>query len=271
MKIRILAGVIGGLLFLFLILQGGIWLSIAVACLSILATREMCQILTDAGLEVRLPLVLLFNLIMTIGYPLARLQGSPPLGTGGLYGLYFLALLIISFLVNVGKGVTRTGLIAIVAHLFVLFYPGLLFLYILLIRSLPLAYGWQCLIFAFAVIWGTDSGAYFIGSASGKKPLAPALSPNKTVEGALGGLVVGTLAGVLFGLFFKLPLFWSIGTGLLASMAGQTGDLFESFLKRTAGLKDSGVFLPGHGGVLDRFDSALFALPVVYYLALLII
>ena len=271
MKTRILAGVVGGLLFLFLIFQEGIWLSIAVTCLSILATREVCQLLLKVGFEVNLPLVLFFNLIMTIGYPLALQRGGLQLGTGDLYGLFFLALVFISFFLNVRRGVTRTGLVSIFAHLFVLFYPGYLFTYILLIRNLPRVYGWQCLLFALAVIWATDSGAYFIGSAVGKKPLAPAVSPKKTVEGALGGLVVGTLAGILFGLFFKLPLLWSIGTGMLTSVAGQTGDLFESFLKRTAGLKDSGVFLPGHGGVLDRFDSALFALPVVYYLALFII
>ena len=271
MKTRILAGVIGGLLFLFLIFQGGIWLSLAVACLSILATREICQLLQKTGIEVSFPLVLLFNLIMTIGQSFVLLAGSHRLPAVDFGGLYFLALLFIVFLINMGKGVTQTTLVSIFAHLFALFYPGFLFLYIISIRNLPLAYGWQCLIFAFAVIWGTDSGAYFIGSALGKTPLASKLSPNKTVEGALGGLVVGTLSGVLFGLFFQFPLFWSIGTGLLTSIAGQTGDLFESLLKRTAGLKDSGVFMPGHGGVLDRFDSAFFALPVVYYLALLLI
>ena len=265
MKTRIIAGVIGGLLFLFLIFQGGIWLSLAVACLSILATREICQLLQKTGIEVSFPLVLLFNLIMTIGQSFVLPEGSHRLPAGDFGGLYFLALLFIVFLINMGKGVTQTTLVSIFAHLFVLFYPGFLFLYIISIRN------WQCLIFAFAVIWGTDSGAYFIGSALGKTPLASKLSPNKTVEGALGGLVVGTLSGVLFGLFFQFPLFWSIGTGLLTSIAGQTGDLLESLLKRTAGLKDSGVFMPGHGGVLDRFDSAFFALPVVYYLALLLI
>lgn len=268
MKIRILSGITGGILFLFLLIKGGVLLAIGVGLLSLLATREICRLFQKAGLEVNLPLAFFFTLIITSGAAIPWPAGSQGLTYGGFWGLSFWALLFTTFLFSIGKGITQGTLVSALAQSFILFYPGLLFTYILQIRNLAPADGWKLLLFAFAVIWGTDTGAYFIGSACGRTPLAPRLSPHKTVEGAVGGLLVGTLAGVLAGLVLQLPLFWLLGTGLLTSFAGQVGDLFESFLKRIAGLKDSGVFLPGHGGVLDRFDSALFALPVVYYLAL---
>jgi phosphatidate cytidylyltransferase len=141
----------------------------------------------------------------------------------------------------------------------------MLLTYIILIRGFSTPFGWQVLLFMFVTIWGNDTGAYFIGSLLGKTPLAPKISPKKTVEGALGGLVVGVLAGVGFGLVFRLPLSILV-LSLLIGIVGQIGDLFESLLKRGAGVKDSGWILPGHGGVLDRFDSAMLSLPLVYSL-----
>jgi len=270
-KTRIISGIIGGILFLFLIIQGGVFLTVAVGALSVLATAEVCRIVKKTGVGVHIPLVLFFNLLLTIGEAIITQQNRAFLGNSGLLALASLVLLFVSFLFLLGRGITQATLVAMISHLFILFYPGYLFLYPLLIRNLANPYGWRLLLFAFAVIWGTDTGAYFIGSAMGRTPLAPRLSPKKTVEGAVGGLVVGTLTGFLFGLIFQLPPFWLVGTGILTSFAGQVGDLFASFLKRSAGVKDSGRFLPGHGGVLDRFDSALFALPVVYYLALLML
>jgi len=270
-KIRILSGITGGILFLFLLIKGGALLAVAVGLLSLLATREICRLCQKAGLEVNLLLAFFYTLIMIIGEAIPWPVGSGGLPPGVFWGLSFWALLFTTFLFSIGKGITQGSLVSIFAQSFVLFYPVFLFTYILKIRALDPVDGWKLLLFAFAVIWGTDTGAYFIGSACGRTPLAPRLSPHKTVEGAVGGLVVGTLAGVLLGLVLQLPLFWLLGAGLLTSFAGQVGDLFESFLKRIAGLKDSGVFMPGHGGVLDRFDSALFALPVVYYLSFLLI
>lgn len=273
MKTRILSGIIGGLLFLFLVIQGGTLLTVAVGALSVLATMEAGKIFKKTGVDLQLPLALFFNLILVIGWAIwgQSTVSSGSLSSGSWLALVAYLLLFTSFLLLAGKGITRATLVMIVSHLFILFYTGFLFVYPLLIRNLTNPYGWQLLLFAFAVIWGTDTGAYFIGSALGKTKLAPRLSPKKTIEGAAGGLVVGTLSGVLFGLFFQLPLFWLVGTGILTSFAGQVGDLFASFLKRIAGVKDSGRFLPGHGGVLDRFDSALFSLPVVYYLALFLL
>jgi phosphatidate cytidylyltransferase len=151
-----------------------------------------------------------------------------------------------------------------------------------LIFGLAYVFGtWRCaiglraispywLLFALAVNWVGDSAAYFGGRAFGRRRLAPRISPAKTVEGS----VCAVAASVLFGAVF-LP--WSIagvtlgqavGVSVAANVAGQVGDLAESALKRGAGVKDSGTMLPGHGGWLDRVDSSLFTMPVVYLLSL---
>ncbi|KXB37176.1 phosphatidate cytidylyltransferase [Bacteroidales bacterium KA00251] len=117
----------------------------------------------------------------------------------------------------------------------------------------------------FIIVWGNDTGAYIIGSLFGKTPLFPRLSPHKTIEGFVGGLLTSTLLGVLMTCFF--PDFFghhSIGVmllyGLMIGLLADLGDLFESMLKRRSGVKDSGSLIPGHGGVLDRIDSFLFAI-----------
>ena len=116
------------------------------------------------------------------------------------------------------------------------------------------AHGLELLVWTFIVTWATDIGAYFAGRSFGKRKLAPTISPNKTVEGLYGGLVAATLFGGA----------WVLATGLgkplialapLLAVAAQAGDLFESWMKRRAGLKESGTWLPGHGGILDRLDG----------------
>lgn len=114
----------------------------------------------------------------------------------------------------------------------------------------------------------SDTVAYFVGRAMGRRPLLPTVSPKKTREGAIGGLLGGIAATVGLGsawLLPELPVSHALGLGLVASAAGQVGDLVESMLKRGCGVKDSGTILPGHGGVLDRVDALLFVAPVIYY------
>ncbi len=123
------------------------------------------------------------------------------------------------------------------------------------------------IMFLLAVIWSNDTFAYFTGKAIGKTKLCPEISPKKTVEGAVGGIIGGFAAAYLFNRFLCLGL-GPGGVLFLSALAGSigiAGDLFESLLKRAAGVKDSGTLIPGHGGVLDRIDSLLFPIPVLYY------
>ena len=123
------------------------------------------------------------------------------------------------------------------------------------------------IVFLFLVIWLADAGAYWVGSAVGKHKLSPTVSPNKTIEGALGGLALSLLAAGLANAWFfqKLKTRDALLLAVLLWAAGLLGDLSESLLKRAASVKDCGEILPGHGGLLDRADSLLFGAPVLFF------
>ncbi len=134
----------------------------------------------------------------------------------------------------------------------------------------PLGGDW--LLFLFGLLWLGDTAAMFVGKAFGKHKLAPTVSPNKTVEGFVGGIAGAVIVAVILG-FWRLdmiPMWQLITIAILCSIFGQLGDLVESMWKRSLGIKDSSAIIPGHGGVLDRFDSLLFAAPVMYYAMILI-
>jgi phosphatidate cytidylyltransferase len=116
-------------------------------------------------------------------------------------------------------------------------------------------------------MWATDSGAYFIGKAIGKRKLWPEISPNKTVEGSIGGVVCALVVAILFVLFSNIhaTIVSLMAITVVLSVFGQIGDLVESALKRHFNVKDSGTILPGHGGILDRFDSLLFVWPLLHF------
>ena len=140
-------------------------------------------------------------------------------------------------------------------------YVGLGFHYLYETRDADIAY----IIFALVIVWVTDSGAYFTGRKLGKHKLWPEISPNKTVEGFLGGILLAVI-GVMIMQFiapFEVSWFILIIITIVASIVGQMGDLVESAIKRHYDVKDSGKILPGHGGILDRFDSLLFVLPLL--------
>ncbi len=121
------------------------------------------------------------------------------------------------------------------------------------------------LFFALALNWAGDTAAYYIGRSFGKHPLAPVISPKKSWEGAAASVAGSVVFGALYLGYFtpRIPMWEVITMSVLGNIAGQFGDLAESAIKRGAGVKDSGNLLPGHGGILDRLDSSLFALPVV--------
>jgi phosphatidate cytidylyltransferase len=128
---------------------------------------------------------------------------------------------------------------------------------------------WWVLVVLFSV-WGSDTGAFFTGRLIGRHKLSPRISPGKTWEGVFGGLVLGTIATILFSAPLGVPWYLAIVLGILTSIAAVLGDLAESLIKRQTHVKDSGQLIPGHGGMLDRVDSILFAVMVVYFFSLLV-
>ena len=120
----------------------------------------------------------------------------------------------------------------------------------------------NALVLALVPLWVGDSAAYFIGKSVGRRPLAPNISPNKTVEGSVANLIGCLIAAFAIGHYFNLPWSVPLAFGLSTGLFGQVGDLLQSKLKRDAGVKDSGSLLPGHGGVLDRLDSLLYSAPI---------
>jgi phosphatidate cytidylyltransferase len=167
-----------------------------------------------------------------------------------------------------GKGMDMTRVGGVI--LGILYIP-LLMSHFILIRQAPAGARWIFLILVLA--FSGDIAAYYVGRALGKNKLLPQVSPGKTVEGTIG-LVAGSIAGCLVfrQLFLPLlPIAHAVILGLVGSVVGQLGDLSESALKRSAGVKDSGTLLPGHGGILDRLDCLMFIAPFVYYYRVLII
>ena len=150
--------------------------------------------------------------------------------------------------------------------LFGVAYIGVALCYLILIRAFP--QGEYLVLFILLVTWATDTGAYYLGKRFGRHPLAPAISPKKTVEGLLGGLTFAVIAVYVCRSWisqYDLSMMGCLVLGGLITITGVLGDLAESALKRSAGVKDSSRLLPGHGGMLDRIDSLLFTAPAFYY------
>jgi phosphatidate cytidylyltransferase len=184
----------------------------------------------------------------------------------GLAAGLFLALLLLTFYILYSYHRIDDSLLFFSRALFGVTYVGFLGAYLLLLHQLPGGSHW--LLVLTAITAGSDSGAYYCGRRFGKHKLCPLVSPNKTIEGALGGLVAGVVGAVLMAVLLKMQvsLLFLIPAAVVLTGVGIIGDLTESMIKRATGTKDSGTILRGHGGVLDRIDSLLFAAPVLYYL-----
>lgn len=276
--LRVAVAGLGIPLGVVLVWAGGWPLAVVVAVLAALGISEVFGMASARGWRpfpwIGIPAAVLLVLW-------AEVAGSFPAWSGVAW-----AILLVGGLGALAAAVFRRGpggdpLPAVGATLFGIVYVGGTLAFAVLLRSHPAAGfsapGWEgtfLLIFALTVTWLGDSFAYFGGRAFGKRKLLPSVSPAKTVEGGISGLV-GSMAGaaaftalLLPALGGGLPLSVAAAAllGLLISAVAQVGDLAESLLKREAGVKDSGRVLPGHGGVLDRFDAVLFTLPLTYAL-----
>jgi phosphatidate cytidylyltransferase len=150
----------------------------------------------------------------------------------------------------------------------------------LLLVAFPLSYavglhafprvGPKLLLFALVITWAGDTTAYFVGRAIGKHPLAPHISPKKTWEGSVGSMAGSLLVAWAFHHWIRIPVGHLVAMAVIGNVAGQMGDLLESAYKRSAGVKDTGGLLPGHGGVLDRIDALILCIPVIWYYVVLV-
>lgn len=193
-----------------------------------------------------------------VGVCLATFDPHPARGAT-LGGLLLVASLLPGLHHADGSSARRTGHLLLGA-----LYVGLLPAFLIRMRALP--YGAAALYLTYATVFLCDTAAYGVGRALGRHPLWPRISPRKTWEGAIAGLVasIATAVACHFGFADFLSLPAAVGFGLIVGVLGQVGDLIESLWKREAGVKDASALIPGHGGVLDRFDNLHFVAPVLY-------
>lgn len=261
MKQRVITAVIALIIFIPLIVYGRVPLSLAALVLGIIALDEV--------LIMKKMLLVSFEAIFSnIGVILLIVPDNwltwLPSQLNRFFLFYVVVMLILLHTVVKKKRFTfdDAGVLTLA-----MLYIGTGFHYFISAR----ADGLTTLLFAMLIVWLTDSGAYMIGKQIGKHKLAPRISPNKTWEGSIGGTVTATIILAVYLWFFPVGYSWvvMVGLTLILSIIGQFGDLIESALKRFYGVKDSGKILPGHGGILDRFDSMLLVMPCLYLLGII--
>jgi phosphatidate cytidylyltransferase len=264
----------------FLPPEGTLILALVAAVLAFTEYRRIAAALGAAvpavigGLAVAMACLVMWNADQRSGDMVldGAVQSSP--GSAATLALLLLTTMIVAGAVAVGRArVTPSSLADASATLFAPVYLGLPLGALAAVRNEDTGGSREALLLLLAVIVVSDSAQYYCGRAFGRRPLSPAISPKKTVEGAIGGVVFGTIAMAVGGSFVfaagatftaATPIWILALLGAAISLLGIVGDLFESLLKRSAGIKDSSNLIPGHGGVLDRIDSWLFAAPVYY-------
>jgi len=258
LKQRIITGVIAGALFIIFVLLGNLPFTLLVYALAAVGLYELLKMksITIFSIPGILGLLIAFSLLLPKSVDVLDYTTYSKLE---LFMIGAILLLVYSVLVKNKFTFDDVGFIVLST-----LYVGMGFYYLIETRN----GGLEFIIFALLIVWTTDSGAYFIGRKLGKKKLWPEISPNKTVEGFVGGIITAVVFAAIMQIIYPIASSWFvlIVISVIASIFGQMGDLVESAIKRHYGVKDSGKLLPGHGGILDRFDSLLFVLPLLHFL-----
>lgn len=254
---RVISGIIAVIVVIVLLIEGRYLLALGVLAIAISALKEFINLMSLQE-KVLPPKLFLFFLAFCL------VAGAFWGGERYFYPFIFIALFVILLRESYfdKEGFLERSLLGWFALVYIPFFLS----HLLLLRQVDnMVNPFLLTIFVLMIIWGTDTAAYYVGSFYGHNKLAAAISPKKTWEGFWGGVVFALIIGIIIALFAKFALFKAIIMILVVSIVGQLGDLLESIFKREANIKDSGSFLPGHGGLLDRIDSLLIALPVAYY------
>jgi phosphatidate cytidylyltransferase len=293
LRTRLLTAALLAPLILAIVVLGEPWLSLLVGVLAFLALVEIVALLDAAGYQPPQVLALLAGMALTA----AGLVSANAGGVGGVVTTLLTALdppglvaatLVAGVLLVAAVAFTRSdpaaGFLTWATTSFGIAYVGILLPAIVLVAHLaPSGGSWTTQVGVIGlgsgaawaltlvlVVWGYDTGAFLTGRLVGRRRLLDHISPSKTIEGMAGGLVLATVAAGIGALLIGLEPWHPLVIGPLVGLAAQAGDLAESMLKRAAGRKESGFLVPGHGGILDRIDSFLFAAPVLAGYALLV-
>jgi phosphatidate cytidylyltransferase len=261
---RLLAAAVFVPSFVIICWRGDVYFVLLVDFILVVGMREYQRMLEAKGLTPWRPL----GIGAALALPwLAFLNG----GAWIEFGLALLLLIALTVELFRGRG---EALMHIAGSTLGVMYVAWLGSHLVLLRELPLwtgqpyVDGFRIVSLVLLLTWMADTGAYLLGSVAGRHKLAPRISPGKSVEGAFGGVLLAAAAGVVAALTFmrhEIGVAAGAGIGALAAVVGLLGDLSESLLKRDAHVKDASHAIPGHGGVLDRFDSVLFTAPLLYY------
>ncbi|BAL61986.1 phosphatidate cytidylyltransferase [Melissococcus plutonius] len=265
MRQRVITAIVALIIFIPIIIYGGFLIALAGAILASVGVYEMFKMhqLGITSLEGILSIIGAIFLVVPTYYLSFFLPKQP-----NNFILFYLIVMLILGISVISKNhytIDEAGFPVLVS-----LYIGMGFQSFVNARDASLI----ILLYGLFVVWATDIGAYMIGRKYGKKKLLPAVSPNKTIEGAIGGVGSAIVIAFIFILItsrqivypYSLPVMLIL-TGMF-SIIGQFGDLVESSIKRHYGVKDSGNILPGHGGILDRFDSLLFVFPIMHLLGI---
>ena len=255
---RMLTGFIMGTIVMLCIMWGDIALLCMLAVMLIAGSREYVKMLNHKGFYPSLKVIYFTEVILATVVYFKRFD---------LVAITLTICAMASFMWVLFRG--RQPYIANVATtLLGMVYCGWFPLHLIFLRDLSCPRydsGLGFVVLMFTSILLTDVGCYYIGTKFGKRKLAPVISPNKTIEGSMGGIFFAILGALVIGYFIDLQWYLSIFAGLICTVFAQIGDLCESLIKRDAGVKDSGTSLPGHGGFLDRTDSFILTIPIMYY------
>ncbi|MFC7061177.1 phosphatidate cytidylyltransferase [Halobacillus seohaensis] len=256
MKQRTITAVVAALIFLPIVMLGGlpfqlfVYLIASIAIFELMRMKKIARYSIASAITLFLMWSLMYKQEMFGEYDLPITKSEITL---------LAVLLLLSYTVLVKNRFTfdDAGFLLLSA-----IYIGMGFYYLILTRDANLEY----VFYALFIVWATDTGAYIFGRIFGKNKLWPQISPKKTIEGAVGGIVLACAVAFIFQLVQPLhsSMIVVLLVTVLISIAGQVGDLVESAFKRHYAVKDSGKILPGHGGVLDRFDSLIFMLPILH-------